>query len=185
MKIEEIKPRHNNVLLNVITDPSIQDGIYNGVNKKNLRIETELYYGMLEQPQEKKTSDVAIFNRLAGFVVPTKDDYCKIIPEDQILAYMQVETKNIVPTANRVLVRTKKRSVINEDGVYNTEGVDRADADTAEGFVVATGVLVENLPINVRVCFDPWCGSLVTDTEDGESLLLIYDHDILFYNDNI
>jgi len=187
MKIEEVKVRKDNVLISVIEDQGVQDGIYTGVEKKNLRTEVELYFGKVEkldfaEARLERSGEIVIFNRLAGFPAKTEEAYCKVIPFDQILAYMSVD-KKITPSAKRVLVRTKKFTNIDDEGIINMDNADPREQDIATGVVVNKGSEVKNLPANATAYFDPWCGTVVTDVEGGEVLMLIYEHDILYFTE--
>jgi len=128
--------------------------------------------------------DIVLFTEFAGYYIPTSDSNLhKAMKGYDIIGKMKndkMEVKDLIPTANRVLVE-----VDNGTGESLFDDIrDPRVADLSYGKVVAIGDSVKELDINVGdiVAFPPYAGVVVQEHEsiDIQEMKTVVEFDILF-----
>ena len=144
----------------------------------------EFFYGEVAKKGNKVTEmeegDKIIFSQFAGYHLPTKDGYCKVILGGDIVAIVKDDfekMEKVLATSDRVLVEIIDEALVN-GGIYNDAGNDPRDADTQKGRVLHCGPKAEQFPEGTIVLFDPYCGNLILN-EANKKLKTVNTFDIL------
>lgn len=189
LKIGNIKPRNENVIVTVENIETVKDGVYqnnrNSVDNTVMPIEYYfckiISFGELaknkDQCPEIKVGNFAFISQFAGQVVPTVESYTKVVSGYNIVAITEdkdMKIENIKPTNDRVLVELIKNSDLDEE-IFSSQKSDPMDGDTQSGIILEVGSNVEDYKKGDIVYFEPFCGSLIM-----KNIKTINHLDILF-----
>jgi len=191
MESKQIKPHGVNVVAEVTKLPTEQDGVFIGNTQTGST--TQAYYtgtaialgdkaNLKDQCPELKEGDGILFEQVAGYHVPTTDQYCKVVRGHDIVAIVtdidNMNTETIKPTGERILVEVVSESAI-KDGVFDGSADDPRDAATQKGRVISCAKGAAQFEPGTIVAFDPWVGNPIVN--DGKTFLkTINSFDILF-----
>lgn len=193
----EVKAHGKHVLVEVTKLPEVigesDQAIHVGSQALMTKTRTEFYYGEAldlgvdadknDQCPGLKKGDKVIFQQLGGFMVPTKDGYCKIMDGYNIVAKMtdmeNINADTVIPTGDRILVEILGEKLVSEEDIYDDSKSDPREQDTQKGLVISCGPMADQLPKGTIVYFDPYCGNLIVNEEDL-MLKTVNSFDILF-----
>lgn len=133
--------------------------------------------------KEFKYGIVSIFS--GSYLMTTKDSY-KVVPAFMLVALTNDEKfsiNNIIPTANRILVKEVPEEDTTESGIYvGDSNKDPREKETLEGEILKTGPLAkENLKISQTAVYDPYVGNVLprlADVETNINYKVVHEHDI-------
>lgn len=188
LKLEEVKPENDNVLI-TIDLPNQDDGEIKLDTKLGKFSHTEMYSATaikLGKDALSKESgcpdlevgDKVIVNKFSGFNVATANEYSKIVRGYDIVA-MQKEGK-LIAANDRLLVEIIGEGIVEEEGIKVEKSFDPREHETQAGKIVHCGSNAIQYPLGTIVFFDPFSGSLIVNEPD-KKLKTINSADILFY----
>jgi len=188
-----VKPEGFNIIAEVTELPSMKDDIFVGSAPVASKTNIEYYYGKVlslgdratetEQCPGLKEGENIVFSQFAGYGIPTKDGYCKVIRGHDVVAVVKgnfedMSEKNVKPTGDRVLVKIIGESLV-QDGIYDDSKEDPRSALTQRGEVIACGPDAKKYKKGTIVAFDPYCGNLIVNENDIK-LKTVNQFDILY-----
>jgi len=193
IKIGDVKPQNENVLVDVKKLEEVSGEIYVGNQNAvdNDAMPIEFFIGEVKDFGESATSKnqcpelakgkFAFFSQFSGYSIPTEDAYAKVLPGYNIIAIsedMNMDIKTIKPTNDRVLVEILKESQVNE-GVFTGDSQDPRDSNIARGKILSCGLNANQYPEGTIIAFEPFCGNYIIKNNEQE-IKTINSSDILF-----
>jgi co-chaperonin GroES (HSP10) len=194
MDKENVNPQGVNALVEVKRFDTLDSNkIYKGENAQMTKTKAEFYFGTViklgkdaaskEQCSELKEGIGVVISQMAGYTIPTKKSYCKVVRGYDVVAIVEdldnINMNNIKPTGDRVLVQIIEESSITSDGVYVGSKEDPREALIQRGRVISCAENAIQYKEGSIVAFDPYCGNLIYN--EGDVLLkTVNGFDILF-----
>jgi co-chaperonin GroES (HSP10) len=194
MNKENVNPQGVNVLVEVKKFDTVDsNNIYRGENAKLTKTKAEFYFGTAvkmgesanskEQCPGLKEGTGVVISQIAGYTIPTKEEYCKIVRGYDIVAIVEdlndINMNNIKPTGDRILVQIIEENSFTGDGVFVGSKEDPREALIQRGRVISCAQEAKQYKEGSIVAFDPYCGNLIFN--EGDVLLkTVNGFDILF-----
>lgn len=149
----------------------------------------ETYHGKVLAVSENASSmikdkvsenDVVVFDRLAGYGVPTEGDhYVKLIPISSLIMKKDENQsmEQATPLHERVVVKVEEGSKTTESGIYVGDAnlSSNVDSDTIPGVVVNCADGVTNVVPGDRIRFDAFSGIDFEEKDATYKVLSKYD----------
>lgn len=192
MKIEDVKPRNENVLVEIEKLDEVVGNVYVG-NQNAVETDahpTEFYiakilkYGTLaadkDQCPEIDDSKYALFTEWAGKVIATEDGYTKVIPGYNIVALsksLEMKKEDLEATCDRILVELVQEEK-EKDGIFIDVKDDPREGVTQKGRVLSCAKGADQYEVGTIVLFDPAAGNLIVN-RPGEQLKTLNSRSIL------
>ena len=182
MKIEDVIPRNQNVLVEIEKLKEVIDGVYVG-NQNAVETDaqpTQFYVGKVHKfgpdaPDDSQCPEIeegkyAIFSQWSGQVMPTEDGYTKVIPGFNIVAFtksLDMKIEDLDPTNDRILVEIIQDNKV-KDGVYNNADDDPRQSVTQRGRVISCASNADQYEVGAIVFFEPTAGNLIVNRVDQQ-----------------
>jgi len=193
IKISDVKPQNNNVLVEIVDLDTVSDGIYVGNKNATETDAMPIEFWLGKALSLGKTAaddkfcpglekdDYVYFSQFSGVIAPTENTYTKVIPGYNIVAISKdsnMDITTIQPTNDRILVELIKDTKV-EDGVFSDTSSDPRENITSKGKVISCGVNADLYEPGTIVYFEPFCGNLIIKNSDQE-IKTINSADVLF-----
>lgn len=180
MNSSNVKARNFNVVVEVCDLPEEVDGVYHGHTALSSKTEQAYYKGKVlstgpratesehcPELAELKDDEYVIFSDLAGYHVLTEDKFCKVIRGHEIVGittdFENMNTENVRPTAERILVEVIKENHV-KDGIWDNTQDPRAQ-DIQYGKVISCGSTADHYEPGTIVGFEPYVGNPLVNNE--------------------
>lgn len=182
IKVSDVKPQNENILIEVVTLDRVIDNIYVG-NRNSVEMDAmpvEFYIAKVLELGPESTNDkqcpgiekgdYAFVSHFAGHAVNTEEAYTKVVQGYNIVAYtkdikMNIET--IIGSNDRLIIKLLEKNKMDGE-VFSDAKADPRDALTQAGEVISCGVNATQYAKGTIVYFDPYCGNLILDNENGK-----------------
>lgn len=186
ISVNAVLATNDQVFLEVLQEEEKVEGLNLGKNLAT-KLDPEFYRAKILSvgplvPELYTVNSICLFNTFAGKTPPTKDSYTKIVPYNNLVAFLkedEMKVENVIPTQDRVTILLDRSNEYDENGIH-LAGSDPREGEVLAGTIVHYGPdvnkdLIAKVPVGTKVFFDPYVGNPIND-----EIRVIFAHDILF-----
>lgn len=182
MKIEDVIPKNENVLIEVLKLDEVVNDVYVG-NQNAVETDampTQFYVGKVvsfgalakdkDQCPEIEEEKYAIFSQWSGQTLATEDGYTKILPSFNIVAFtktLEMKKEDLEPTCDRILVELIQEDKV-KDGIFIDMADDPREAVTQKARVISCSKGADQYEKGTIVLFEPSAGNLIVNRPDQQ-----------------